>query len=331
MNSSKSVGLRSMLDNPTYAEVYARLTIDVQSLTPGDLRKKYQKEYGSWRNRKYTASHEDRKWAPEMNSFSGFLLVNGTIPSPSWTLDRVNPNGGYELENMRWASKTLQTQNRTNSRFLMVDGEAMSLQQIAVLAGLPYDTVRIGVDRYGEDYARKLVLVGKKGPANSQVQAPSPKQSIIDGIPADYPELIAWDFPPDEKKEGEDLYATRLDKHLSRAEFYYLCATSFLPLIEKNLELALWTDQHDKKFAELEAVKKACRVSRAFLQLLKKNIYIQEGERMRASKNLKEDKPPDWDPDFHYRHPETRQLPWTIYKWPNYSPERHEPNEAVKK
>lgn len=44
--------------------------------------------------------------------FWAFVQDMGEKPHPSYTLDRMNPNGNYEPSNCRWASPTLQHHNR---------------------------------------------------------------------------------------------------------------------------------------------------------------------------------------------------------------------------
>ena len=48
------------------------------------------------------------------HSFEAFLADMGERP-PNATLDRINVNGNYELDNVRWASIAEQVTNRRNS------------------------------------------------------------------------------------------------------------------------------------------------------------------------------------------------------------------------
>lgn len=47
-------------------------------------------------------------------SFSIFSADVGPHPGPEWTLDRINSNGNYEPDNVRWATRPMQVRNRPN-------------------------------------------------------------------------------------------------------------------------------------------------------------------------------------------------------------------------
>lgn len=47
-----------------------------------------------------------------INDYESFLSYMGRKPFPSWSMDRINPNGNYEPGNVRWASPQLQNKNK---------------------------------------------------------------------------------------------------------------------------------------------------------------------------------------------------------------------------
>jgi hypothetical protein len=45
-------------------------------------------------------------------SFENFFMELGQRPSPEYSLDRISPNGDYEVGNVRWALKDVQAHNK---------------------------------------------------------------------------------------------------------------------------------------------------------------------------------------------------------------------------
>jgi hypothetical protein len=73
-------------------------------------------------------------------SFPAFLKDMGPKPNAQSTIERKNIELGYFPENCVWASKTDQTLNKSNSIFVSVKGEMMSLKQAAKVLGVKYNT-----------------------------------------------------------------------------------------------------------------------------------------------------------------------------------------------
>src|ERR1035437_4733119 len=80
--------------------------------------------YISWRDMKQRCgnprfpSHLNVSYTPEWAVFENFLRDMGPRP-PGKTLDRINPFGGYDKENCRWATPETQTNNRRNTVHLV--------------------------------------------------------------------------------------------------------------------------------------------------------------------------------------------------------------------
>jgi hypothetical protein len=64
------------------------------------------------------------RWA---TSFESFVADMGHPPSPSHSLDRIDPNGNYEPQNCRWATRYEQANNKRNTKFYTFDGKTMTI------------------------------------------------------------------------------------------------------------------------------------------------------------------------------------------------------------
>ncbi len=115
--------------------------------------------YRSWKNMKNRCTRKsDKQWkdyggkgikvCEKWMKFSGFLEDMGLRPD-NCTLDRIDNNGNYFLENCRWAGIKDQRRNRSDNRIVEYGGKRMPLVSACELANLPYATVRTRLDRYG--------------------------------------------------------------------------------------------------------------------------------------------------------------------------------------
>lgn len=71
------------------------------------------------------------------NSFRIFLRDVGARPSPKHSLDRINNDGPYAPNNVRWATKSEQLNNTRRTVRIEFDGRSQSVQQWARELGLP--------------------------------------------------------------------------------------------------------------------------------------------------------------------------------------------------
>lgn len=90
------------------------------------------------------------------HQFENFIADMGEKPFPKATIERKDNNGNYCPENCVWATRTIQTRNKRNTRKVQYQGEERSLAELAELAGVPLRNVRERIDRNGWDIERAL-------------------------------------------------------------------------------------------------------------------------------------------------------------------------------
>lgn len=74
--------------------------------------------------------------------FENFLEDMGQPPSRELTLDRINNDLGYFKENCRWATRDQQNSNKRNSRLFEINGERLTIPQIARRFGVSSTALR---------------------------------------------------------------------------------------------------------------------------------------------------------------------------------------------
>lgn len=77
------------------------------------------------------------KWRDDFEAFAADV---GDRPSLKHTIDRVDGNGHYEPDNVRWATHIVQQRNRSDTLRVEWDGRTMSGKEAADIAGLELAT-----------------------------------------------------------------------------------------------------------------------------------------------------------------------------------------------
>lgn len=109
-------------------------------------------EYRSWkdmRSRCFNPNNSDFKdyggrgitVCERWNDFSLFLEDMGEKPA-GHTIDRIRVNEGYSPDNCRWATTTVQANNKRSNHVVTMNGETKTLQQWSDLFGLDSSKVR---------------------------------------------------------------------------------------------------------------------------------------------------------------------------------------------
>lgn len=116
-------------------------------------------EYKAWINmRARCGNPTDQSWSAYggrgitvcdrwRDSFEAFYADMGPRRSPSHSLDRIDNDGNYEPGNCRWATRTVQSQNRRSTRYVELNGEQVSLREACR---------RLGVERHYGNIGNKV-------------------------------------------------------------------------------------------------------------------------------------------------------------------------------
>lgn len=103
------------------------------------------------------------KVCPEWdNNFWAFIGQMGEKPDPTYTLDRIDPDGHYEPANCRWASPEEQRANQrkpdrsTPRTRYVIDGVRYRLTDLCELYGIKVATVQVRMKNKGMDLVQAL-------------------------------------------------------------------------------------------------------------------------------------------------------------------------------
>jgi len=128
--------------HPANLDNQPSLQDDINYLSPHQLNQKYKQEFNSHRNMRQRCSPNNKQYQhcechPSFDTFAKFLSVMGKAPSPSHTLDRLNPHlKVYSPANCRWADKSTQAINKTNTITIATPNGDMYLPELAKQQGV---------------------------------------------------------------------------------------------------------------------------------------------------------------------------------------------------
>ena len=81
-------------------------------------------------------------WVDDFQAFYDYVSKLEHFSDEGYTLDRINNNGNYEPNNLRWADKDTQDRNRRTSVIVEYQGVKMCLKDSAKASGVNYFTLR---------------------------------------------------------------------------------------------------------------------------------------------------------------------------------------------
>ena len=135
---------------------------------------KRTKLYCVWltmRNKCTNPNHDRYKWygargikvCERWNDFESFKIDMGEPPQDGekYTLDRIDTNGNYEPENVRWATWTTQQNNKRCNRIVALpSGRQVTVSQAAKITGIGYRTIlkRLALNWKDKDLFQKAIL-----------------------------------------------------------------------------------------------------------------------------------------------------------------------------
>lgn len=88
--------------------------------------------------------------------FSNFYADVGDPPADGMELDRIDNERGYELNNVRWTTRTINQRNRRTNRVLTLNGESHALSEWSELRGMKVITLWQRIYAYSWSVERAL-------------------------------------------------------------------------------------------------------------------------------------------------------------------------------
>lgn len=96
-------------------------------------------------------------------SFETFYADMGPRPTDNHTIDRIDPFGNYDPVNCRWILKSEQGKNKRDTVYFDVNGEKVSLIELAEKHGVPKKRLWARVFTYGWSLERALIPSAGRG------------------------------------------------------------------------------------------------------------------------------------------------------------------------
>ncbi len=118
----------------------------------------HERTYHTWENVKKRG--KEHGIADEFKAFPSFLMLVKFKPYPSASLDRIDPTKGYYVDNVRWANKKTQAENKLKppqSQSVFPIGKAEAWEKAYSRGRLQHDTRQFFMLRTARQQMKKLI------------------------------------------------------------------------------------------------------------------------------------------------------------------------------
>jgi hypothetical protein len=108
---------------------------------------------------------------------AAFIAHVGPRPSPKHEIDRIDNDKGYEPGNVRWATRSVNDQNRRSNHLIEFQGETLALVEWSRRTGINPDTIYCRIER-GWSVERALTTPARaKAPNGSRSRVAPPQEA----------------------------------------------------------------------------------------------------------------------------------------------------------
>ena len=102
------------------------------------------------------------KWRNDFQAFYDDVSKLPHFDEDGYSLERIDNNKGYQLDNVKWATRTEQANNKRNNRLLEFNGKKLTIAQWSRETGLKASTIGMRIN-YGWPIERALTEKPIKG------------------------------------------------------------------------------------------------------------------------------------------------------------------------
>lgn len=89
------------------------------------------------------------RWLDDIHNFYDDVSILPHFREEGYTLDRIDNDGDYEPNNVRWATKSEQCNNRRSNLIYEYEGKDRTLKEISDITGLPYKVLHKRLKTFG--------------------------------------------------------------------------------------------------------------------------------------------------------------------------------------